>query len=127
MFTPTWLGNSMTALVSNAPDLARFYRALYRGHLLRPDLVKQMQNTVPLAGAKSVGYGQGLFGQQLGCGTAFGHAGAIPGFLAETWSSKDGSRQAVVLMNIGEYSSSARIGVCSFGKRYVLSAERYSM
>ena len=97
------------ALVSNAHDLARFYRALYRGQLLSPALVKQMQTTVPVVpGAKTFGYGQGLFKQPMGCGTAFGHPGAIPGFLADAWTSKDGNRQAVLLVNIGEHSRSAK-------------------
>ena len=97
------------ALVSNAHDLARFYRALYRGQLVSPALVKQMQTTVPVVpGAKTFGYGQGLFKQPMGCGTAFGHPGAIPGFLADAWTSKDGNRQAVLLVNIGEHSRSAK-------------------
>jgi D-alanyl-D-alanine carboxypeptidase len=97
------------ALVSNAPDLARFYRALFRGQLLRPALVKQMLTTVPMTpNVTSAGYGFGLFKISMGCGSAFGHPGAIPGFLADAWSSKDGSRQAVLLVNIGEHSRSAR-------------------
>ena len=54
------------------------------------------------------GYGQGLFKRPMGCGTAFGHPGAIPGFLADAWTSKDGNRQAVLLVNIGEHSRSAK-------------------
>jgi D-alanyl-D-alanine carboxypeptidase len=96
------------ALVSNAPDLARFYRALYRGQLLKPALVKQMLTTVPMAPKViSSGYGLGLFKLPMRCGTAFGHPGAIPGFLADAWSSKDGNRQAVLLINIGEHSRTA--------------------
>jgi D-alanyl-D-alanine carboxypeptidase len=97
------------ALVSNASDLARFYRALYRGQLLKPALVKQMLATVPMTpNVTSSGYGFGLFKLPMGCGTAYGHPGAIPGFLADAWSAKDGSRQAVLLANIGEHSQSAK-------------------
>jgi D-alanyl-D-alanine carboxypeptidase len=97
------------ALVSNASDLARFYRALYRGQLVSPALVKQMQTTVPMAPRlTSSGYGLGLFKLPMRCGTAFGHPGAIPGFLADAWSSKDGSREAVLLVNIGEHSRTAK-------------------
>jgi predicted membrane protein len=68
-----------------------------------------MQTTVPVVpGAKAFGYGQGLFKQPMGCGTAFGHPGGIPGFLADAWTSKDGNRQAVLLVNIGEHSRSAK-------------------
>jgi hypothetical protein len=44
----------------------------------------------------------------MGCGTALGHPGSIAGFLSEAWSSKDGSRQAVLLVNSGEYARSER-------------------
>jgi D-alanyl-D-alanine carboxypeptidase len=97
------------AVVSNADDLARFYRALYRGRLLRPALVEEMQRTSPLApGRKGSGYGLGLFKQPMGCGSALGHPGSIPGFLADAWSSKDGTRQAVLLVNVGEHSRSEK-------------------
>jgi D-alanyl-D-alanine carboxypeptidase len=106
------------ALVSNASDLARFYRALYRGQLVSPALVKQMQTTVPMAPRlTSSGYGLGLFKLPMRCGTAFGHPGAIPGFLADAWSSKDGSREAVLLVNIGEHSRTAK---ASAALRHVL-------
>ncbi len=95
-------------LVSTAPDLARFYRALYRGQLISPALVKQMQTPGAYAafGIKGLGYGLGTFKRTTRCGTAYGHPGAIPGYLAEAWNSKDGKRQAVLLVNIGELSRS---------------------
>jgi D-alanyl-D-alanine carboxypeptidase len=93
------------ALVSNVQDLARFYRALYRGQLISPALVKQMQTSVPHKTIGNWGYGLGLFKKPTRCGTAYGHPGGIPGYIAEAWSSKDGSRQAMVLTNLGEYSS----------------------
>jgi D-alanyl-D-alanine carboxypeptidase len=97
-------------LVSNAPDLARFFRALYRGQLISPALVRQMQTPGPHAvfGVKGWGYGLGLFKKPTACGAALGHTGSIPGYLAEAWSSKDGSRQAILLVNIGELSRSER-------------------
>ena len=97
------------ALVSNAPDLARFYRALLRGQLLKPALVKQMLKPVPFTViTKTWGYGFGLFMRPTSCGPAYGHPGGIPGFIAEAWSSKDGNRQAILLVNLGEYSSTAK-------------------
>jgi D-alanyl-D-alanine carboxypeptidase len=41
-------------LVSNADDLARFFRALLRGRLLRPDLLRVMRATLP---ARQLGRG----------------------------------------------------------------------
>src|SRR4051794_17776614 len=38
------------AIVSNADDIARFYRALLHGRLLRPDLLATMETTVPMGG-----------------------------------------------------------------------------
>ena len=93
------------ALVSNVQDLARFYRALYRGQLISPALVKQMQTSVPNKTIGNWGYGFGLFKKPTRCGTAYGHPGGIPGYIAEAWSSKDGSRQAMLLVNLGEHSS----------------------
>ncbi len=43
----TWAW-SAGAIVSNADDLAHFYRALLQGRLLRPDLLATMQAAVPM-------------------------------------------------------------------------------
>ena len=94
------------AVVSNAPDLARFYRALLGGKLLRPDLLRAME--APVANGKSgvAPYGLGLIRLSLGCGTVFGHAGSIAGYEAYAYNSKDGRHQAVVLVSLGEFSQS---------------------
>jgi hypothetical protein len=87
-----------------------------------------MLATVPVVtGAEAFGYGQGLFKEPLRCGTALGHAGAFPGFLADAWSSRDGSRQTVLLVNIGEHSRSAKAAAAlrhTLDVAYCLAASR---
>jgi D-alanyl-D-alanine carboxypeptidase len=88
------------ALVSNADDLARFFRALLGGRLLRPDLLQLMKTTVAARqlGARN-GYGLGLQRVPVACGTLWGHTGGSPGYVADALNSKGGRRQAVVLVN----------------------------
>ncbi len=94
------------ALVSTANDVARFYRALLGGKLLRPDLLAQMETLVPIA--PNAGYGFGLLEVDLPCGRAWGHDGAIPGYRTWALNSKDGKHQVVVLANLGEGSLTSR-------------------
>lgn len=49
------------AIVSTVDDIARFYRALLGGRILRPDLLTAMKTTVP-AGDSGFRYGLGLLG-----------------------------------------------------------------
>jgi D-alanyl-D-alanine carboxypeptidase len=91
------------AAVSTADDVARFYRTLYRGELVRPDLLKAMQTTGPMdAHLKGWGYGFGLIAKPIGCGTGLGLDSAAPGYSAYAYSSKDASRQSVLLINAGD-------------------------
>jgi D-alanyl-D-alanine carboxypeptidase len=91
------------AIVSTADDVARFYSKLYRGQLLRPDLLDAMQTTGPMtAELKGWGYGFGLIKKPIGCGTAFGNDAAAPGFTAYAYSSKNANRQSVLLINAGD-------------------------
>jgi D-alanyl-D-alanine carboxypeptidase len=97
------------AIVSTADDVARFYRALLRGRLLRPDLLRAMQTTVSMGpSASGWGYGLGILRLLPPCGVAWGHTGGIPGYQTSTLNSKDGKRQIVVLANLGENSISHR-------------------
>src|SRR5205085_8644580 len=68
------------ALVSNADDLARFYRALLGSRLLRPDLLRAMETMVTPAPGFS--YGLGLQKLREQCGAVWGHTGASPGYVA---------------------------------------------
>jgi D-alanyl-D-alanine carboxypeptidase len=91
------------AVVSTAGDVATFYRALLSGHLLRPNLLRAMETTVAeghgqsdVPGARS---GLGLQAFPTPCGLAYGHNGTFPGYLVYAYTSKDGRRQAVLIVN----------------------------
>jgi D-alanyl-D-alanine carboxypeptidase len=100
------------AIVSNADDLARFYRALLAGRLLRPDLLRTMKTTVPMGGGapRGYGYGAGIYTQPMPCGTAWGHNGSTPGYLSNVLNSSGGARQVVILVNGGETALPQRTG-----------------
>jgi D-alanyl-D-alanine carboxypeptidase len=97
------------AIVSTADDVARFYRALLGGRLLRPDLLQAMKTTVHMGDApRGYGYGFGIFAQPMGCGTSLGHTGGTPGYVSFAFSSAGAKRQAVILVNRGDDSMSPR-------------------
>ncbi|MBB4912432.1 serine hydrolase domain-containing protein [Actinophytocola algeriensis] len=82
------------SLVSTGPDLTRFVRALLSGKVLRPDLLRQMRTTVP---ARGYDYGLGIGEISLPCGgSAWGHAGNLPGFDTFTAATEDGRAVFVV-------------------------------
>jgi D-alanyl-D-alanine carboxypeptidase len=90
------------AMVSTGPDVLSFYRALLSGHLLEPKLLDAMKTTVSegrrtdIPGSR---YGLGLERFPTSCGTAWGHNGSIAGYLVFTFTSNDGRRQAVLMVN----------------------------
>ena len=88
-------------IISTVGDVADFYRALLSGRLLQPDLLKAMKTTVPAgpldAGAN--GYGLGLMRWPTACGPGWGHDGGLPGYWARSYSTDDGRRQAVLMIN----------------------------
>jgi D-alanyl-D-alanine carboxypeptidase len=94
------------AIVSTADDLVRFYRALLSGRLLRPDLLKTMQTTVPVAARPGWRWGLGISKRPSPCGAQWGHDGGYPGYRTWALNSTDGKRQIVVFTNLGEDSSS---------------------
>jgi D-alanyl-D-alanine carboxypeptidase len=87
------------AIVSTADDVASFYRALSRGRLLRPELLRAMRTTV-------AGYGLGLGRLPMPCGTTWGHAGKVVGYTTDAWGNSDGRRQVVVFANLNADSLS---------------------
>jgi D-alanyl-D-alanine carboxypeptidase len=104
-FSPTVLGAS-GAILSNANDVARFYRGLLSGRLLGPDLLAAMQSIDPAAtggiadaGILGGGWGLGLLREELPCGEVWGHDSESPGYMTAAWNSKDGQRQIVVIVN----------------------------
>ena len=96
-WSPTWAW-AAGALVSTAGDLARFYGALLGGELLQPEQLREMRTAVATGGGSSR-YGLGLASDRLQCGPAFGHTGGVPGYTSIAYSSEDGSRQVIVLIN----------------------------
>jgi D-alanyl-D-alanine carboxypeptidase len=109
----TWAAG---ALVSTAGDVARFYRTLLQGRLLLPDLLHEMETTVP-SGPPGERYGLGLFqtrrldvgpGYRLPCASSvWGHDGSFAGWISYAYNSLDGRRQMVVLINTDSLSARA--------------------
>jgi D-alanyl-D-alanine carboxypeptidase len=95
-FNPTiyWAAGAM---ISTVDDLARFYRALLTGALLPAAQRRQMLTYVDAGG---FGYGLGIFVLDTPCGPAIGHNGAVPGFIADVFTSPDGNRQVVLSSNL---------------------------
>lgn len=91
------------AIISSVGDVADFYRALLSGRLLRPELLKAMTTTVrtgPLdAATGATGYGFGLMRWSTACGAAWGHDGGVPGYWTRSYSTDNGRRQAVLMIN----------------------------
>jgi D-alanyl-D-alanine carboxypeptidase len=90
------------AIVSDARDVAVFYRGLLAGRLLEPGLLRAMKTTLPEAGGNDPRwrYGLGLRRFTTSCGHAWGHTGAFPGYLTFAYSSANGRRQAVLMANL---------------------------
>jgi D-alanyl-D-alanine carboxypeptidase len=105
------------ALVSTAGDLARFYRALLQGRLLRRDLLAEMEAPVP-GGPPGASYGLGLLQTstldleptyRLSCAdSVWGHDGGLGGWSSHAYNSLDGRRQMVVLVNTETLSGKGR-------------------
>jgi D-alanyl-D-alanine carboxypeptidase len=90
------------AMVSTGADVLGFYRAVLSGRLLEPTLLTAMKKTVSegkrtdIPGSR---YGLGLERFPTSCGPAWGHNGAIAGYLVFAFTSTDGRRQAVLMVN----------------------------
>jgi D-alanyl-D-alanine carboxypeptidase len=91
----TWAAG---AIVSTADDLGRFYRTLLDGHLLRPELLAEMEMTVP-APSPIQRYGLGLIRTRLPCGLFWGHGGETLGYQSFADSRADGKRQVMIALN----------------------------
>ncbi|TDV52193.1 serine hydrolase domain-containing protein [Actinophytocola oryzae] len=90
------------AMVSTLDDLARFYRALFDGTLLRPAELAQLRTTVDV---KGVAMGLGIDRLEVPCADGadrvlWANSGGGPGFGSYAFISGDASRQLVVAMNV---------------------------
>ena len=97
VWSPSWAW-AAGALVSTASDLSRFYGALVRGDLLPAEQLGEMRTAVPIPNGSSQ-YGLGLASEPSNCGRVLGHTGGVPGYTSIAYSSEDGGRQTVVLIN----------------------------
>lgn len=97
------------ALVSTAADITSFYRALFNGRLLRPDLLAAMTTTVPTN--IGIDYGLGVFSIALPCGTAFGHNGIFFGYDNIALTSPDGHHQVEFMINLDPQEGAAPPGL----------------
>jgi D-alanyl-D-alanine carboxypeptidase len=93
----TWAAGN---LVSTAPDIARFWRALLGGTLLEPAQLKAMKTTVDAFPGSPVRYGLGIMKTPGPCGALWGNGGDIAGFSNTFQNSEDGTRQAGVIVNM---------------------------
>jgi D-alanyl-D-alanine carboxypeptidase len=94
------------AIISSVGDIADFYRAVLSGRLLQPKLLKAMKTMVPIGSLDSGtgatganGYGLGLMRWPTACGSAWGHDGGVPGYWTRSYSTDNGGRQAVLMIN----------------------------
>jgi D-alanyl-D-alanine carboxypeptidase len=79
-------------VVSSAADVATFFRALLRGELIPRAQLRAMEDV-------RARYGLGIAVSPTRCGLAWGHTGNLNGVLTIAWSTRDGSRQAIVVGN----------------------------
>jgi len=97
VFSPSF-GWAAGAIVSTADDVGRFFRALLRGRLLRPELLRAMETTVDdgpwRPGSR---YGLGITKSPFPCGSVWGHGGGTAGYQTFALSSKEGTRQIVLV------------------------------
>lgn len=100
-FSPS-LSGPAGAIVSTVGDVAAFYRALLSGRVLVPALLRTMMRTIPGAENSDLHQRMGLGLERFptSCGPAFGHSGSFPGYKTYAFSSANGKRQAVVMMNL---------------------------
>jgi D-alanyl-D-alanine carboxypeptidase len=97
-YSPSFAWASGNA-ISTVHDVARLWRALLGGELLRPQQLRAALETVP-TGRQDRQQGLGLSVYDTPHGTLVGGDGDIPGFSVQALSSPGGERQAVVATNV---------------------------
>lgn len=100
-FSPS-LSGAAGAIVSTVGDVADFYRALMSRRVLTPALLKDMKTTLPGAPNSDLGQRMGLGLERFptSCGAAWGHSGSFPGYKTYAFTSANGKRQTVLMMNL---------------------------
>lgn len=106
----SWAG-AAGAIVSTADDLSRFYGALLGGRLLPRRLLREL---VPRPGRR---YGLGLAAFPTPCGRAVGHTGNLLGYVTAVWSTRDGRRRLVAMVNSYPLSPAADTALRRFLER----------
>jgi D-alanyl-D-alanine carboxypeptidase len=92
-------------IVSTGEDVTRFYAALLEGRLLPTRLLAAMKRPVPgshYLGATSPSYGLGLAEVTTSCGRVYGHEGIGTGYRTIAYARPNGSRVALVMINVDE-------------------------
>lgn len=92
------------AMISNGPDLLRFFRALLSGHLLPRRLMNEMTRTVPTGEAGAAvgmtGYGLGLAAFKIGDTPMWGNTGTMRGYTSAMLTTPDSTRQLAVAVTL---------------------------
>jgi D-alanyl-D-alanine carboxypeptidase len=105
VLNPSW-GWAAGGIVSNARDVTTFYRGLLTGELLPARQLDEMESPSQNSGT----YGLGIDSAFTACGRVVGHPGNFTAWRNLVLSTKNGRRQAVVMVNVDEtYVSWARI------------------
>ena len=107
--SPT-LGWGSGGIVSSPRDVNAFFRALMRGRLLPPWLMKKMRAPTPGSFTGDMESGLGLEHDTWShaCG-AWGKAGAYPGFRTEAFVGPQGRRAATMYVNTWQSTATAGI------------------
>lgn len=93
-----WAARGVTA---TAGDVARFYDSLFAGHVVSGPLLRRMLAQRPETNHQLPfsGYGLGVATLPTRCGEAYGHSGALPGFVTQAWTTQDRSRSIVLALS----------------------------
>src|SRR3954451_14671177 len=94
---PSWAW-AAGAIVSNARDITTFYRALLTGKLLPPSQLDELETPSANAGNDGLGVANSF----LPCGRAVGHNGDFLAWRTIVYSTPNGKRQAVVMVNVND-------------------------
>jgi D-alanyl-D-alanine carboxypeptidase len=96
-------------LLTNADDLARFFRLLLAGEIFETvDVATMIEPSAPSMDA-GVPYGLGLATYELACGTFYGHSGSVNGTVSIAIADRTGDRVVVAAFNTLRRQTDARL------------------